>query len=156
MKKTARIIIAALILSSCASDQKKDIIITPEYVRHEFDRIKKSVMSNRANVYQLQKYHLGENGFFYIIDKEGTLVFHPQTVLIGKNYKIFPFMKTVLSSGSGCTKYIMGDTELFLIYEKIGKNEVLCLSIPSFEVAGRINSCKSEENLTLEDEKDNN
>ncbi len=118
--------------------------VRPEYgaIREEFDRISRMVEQDRSRVRRLENYRVGETGFFYIIDREGIVVFHPEAVLIGRSFGSFPFVKAILEEKEGCLIYRVGSRRQAVLFAHLNRREIICLTMELSEVHGELPACR--------------
>lgn len=110
-------------------------------VRKEMAAVIQDVSRDRRSLSALRSKRIGVSGFFYVIDSEGTVVFHPQAVLIGSNLRKYGFAAAVTGGRSGCLRYSLRGKSYLLFFEPLGKDEFLCLSLPEEELAGPAVPC---------------
>ena len=112
-------------------------------VRIEMSWVKKSIQNKRENMLKLKDWKISDKGFFYVIDQSGRVVYHPQELLIGRNFIDYWFIKVILSDRNGCIKYNVGNTEHYIFFESLNTGEILCYSIASREMDAPVSRCKS-------------
>jgi hypothetical protein len=98
---------------------------------------------DRGCLNQLSKYRVGDTGFFYVIDTEGTVVMHSRKALIGSSFNSLAWVETIKTERSGCFKYTLGRRVYAVIYKPLSEKEILCLSIEAVELPGRGSDCRS-------------
>jgi len=138
MKRSIFLLIVLAIIPSCAGSS---VVDTPAIYKN-YDSVIASLKKDRRNYYELRTKRVGVSGYYYIIDRDGLVVFHPRTVLIGADLKGYWFISQVLESGSGCFHYKLGNINHLVFFRPINVNETLCLSIPSAEVADFTGNCR--------------
>jgi hypothetical protein len=131
------LLLTAGMMISCG----RQIIPHTDFIQREFRSIQKSVASNRMNMRNLKDTTVGKSGFFYVVDNTGKVSFHPQAVLIGRDFSSFKFMQELLEKKKGCIIYGIGPRERVIFFAPINDREVLCLSIESEEVRGSMEEC---------------
>ncbi|PKL39541.1 MAG: hypothetical protein CVV44_04775 [Spirochaetae bacterium HGW-Spirochaetae-1] len=138
MKRFFLLLTVFAIIPSCAGTS---VVDTPTIYKN-YDSVIASLKKDRRNYYELRTKRVGVSGYYYIIDREGLVVFHPRAVLIGADLKGYWFISQVLESGSGCFHYKMGTISHLVFFRPINDNETLCLAIPSAEVIDFTGNCR--------------
>ncbi|MCU0848536.1 MAG: hypothetical protein MUD12_11675 [Spirochaetes bacterium] len=83
----------------------------------------------------------GKNGFFFALDSECRILFHPNPVLIGSKFDKSDFVREIISRRSGCLSYgFMGKKHL-IFFEPVNDDDILCFSIPASSVSGTDGAC---------------
>jgi hypothetical protein len=122
------IIAGAMILATgCATTGP----VTAARIRAEMSSIKNDIAANRSSMNMLKDRRVGKTGFYYIMDAEGTVVFHPRPALIGNSFRDHWFVKQILTEKAGCLTYQLGNRTHVIFYEQLNDEETLCLSIVS-------------------------
>lgn len=119
-----------LIVSGCA----RDVLIRKHKIDSEFDRIIRGVNRNSEFLSTLKDRRLGLSGYFYVIDYEGRIIYHPKEALIGMNFRDNPFVKRLLQRKSGCIEQHIEGRSRVIVFRVIDAYRILCLSIASFEI----------------------
>jgi hypothetical protein len=119
-----------VIFSSCA----RDVIIRKSRIDSEFDRILRNISRNSAYFSVLKNKKLGLSGYFYVIDYEGRIVYHPKEALIGMSFRDNPFVRRLLIKESGCIEQHIEGRRRVIIFRRIDPYRILCFSIASFEI----------------------
>jgi hypothetical protein len=121
--------------------------VRPEYsaIRQEFDRISRMVEQDRSRVRRLENYRVADTGFFYILDREGTVVFHPEAVLIGRSFGSFPFVRAILEEKEGCLIYRVASRQQVVLFAPLNPREIICLTMELGEVRGDLPACREME-----------
>jgi hypothetical protein len=119
-----------LMFSSCA----RDALIRKNKVDSEFDRIIRDIHRNSKYLSTLKNKRLGLSGYFYVIDYEGRIIYHPKEALIGMNFKDNPFVRRLLKKQSGCIEQHIEGRNRVIVFRVIDAYRILCLSIASFEI----------------------
>ena len=136
----------ALTLPSCRSMPRVHL----SKVNLEISKVKSAISRSRDNIILLKDKRVGNSGFYYIINNDGVVIFHPQSVLIGRSFKKFWFIDAILKEKSGCLKYYVGEKEQTIYYRDINEYEILCFSIMSEEVDDSTSECKTADDYKLE------
>jgi hypothetical protein len=135
MKKNIISFLAALTvtLAGCATAGK----ISGEAIRRDMDIVAEKAGNDPSWLQALKGRRIAGSGYYYIIDRNGIVVFHPQGLLVGSNMKNFWFIQQVLRKEKGCFSYIMGKAGQvhLVVFRPMGETGILCLSIPAGEVA---------------------
>lgn len=120
-------LIAAILvhLIGCASTGP----VTSSRIRDDIASIKKDFSAGKNIVERLKKKRVGKSGFYYIVDFEGSVVFHPQSALIGTSFKDHWFIEKLTTDRSGCMMYRLGNRTHVIYFDQISDSEILCFSI---------------------------
>jgi hypothetical protein len=118
-------VLVAFLVAGCASVGP----VTSDRIRAEIASIKKDIAAGKNVVEQLKKKRLGQSGFYYIVDFDGTVVFHPQSALIGSSFKDHWFINKLTSDRSGCMMYRLGNRTHVIYFEQVSDSDILCFSI---------------------------
>ena len=79
----------------------------------------------------LRDRRVGKTGFYYVLDSDGRVVFHPRPALIGTSFSKTWFINQLLTEKSGCLTYTLGNRTHYLFFLPLNDSEILCLSIVS-------------------------
>ncbi|OHD64667.1 MAG: hypothetical protein A2176_10185 [Spirochaetes bacterium RBG_13_51_14] len=119
------LIIFVISIIGCASGGP----ITSARILTEMKAVKLDISTHRSAINNLKDRRVGKTGFFYIIDTNGTVVFHPQPALIGSRFKDNWFMTKLIVEKSGCLIYQLGNRTHVVFFDTISDSEILCVSI---------------------------
>ena len=124
---------------SCASVKP----VSSDTIQRDLGFTAKRISENRVAAYSLRDARVGMTGYYYIVDIEGFVVFHPVAVIIGKKFLEDPYIKMILEKKNGCLREYIKDKEreYLVFFRAIDEREILCLSIPSDEVTGPREEC---------------
>lgn len=136
--------VCLVFLQYCGSANK---IITNDSIKKDMNGTALRLESNMNYAYELKTRAVGKSGFYYILSRDGVVVFHPQAVLIGSRMGHISFVREVLERESGCLSYGIEDKRLLIFFRPVGENNILCLSIYENELKGQLVDCV---NLSLE------
>jgi len=114
-------------------------------IRSGMDSIIKDVAANRGAISLLKNKRVGKTGFYYVVDSDGRVVFHPQAALIGTIFKDDWFISQLLMEKKGCLAYQLGNRKHLVFYEPLNDTEILCLSIISDDVGQVPADCRQPE-----------
>ncbi len=135
MKKNIITFLAALAVSlaACATPGK----ISGEAIRRDMDIVAEKAGNDASWLQALRSRKIAGSGYYYIIDRNGVVVFHPKGPLVGSNMNNFWFIRQVLRKEKGCFAYTMGKAGQvhLVVFRPLGETAILCLSIPAVEVA---------------------
>jgi len=137
-KKIIIILAVSVLTVSCSSSMK----ITKKAIDDDMQSAMNMISNNKINYLRLGEKQLGKTGFYYIVNSDGRVVFHPQLILIGKSFKGLWFIDPVLRGDGGCINYIVSGNRNYLFYKKINEDEILCFAIMEEEVADYIDGCE--------------
>ncbi|MBN2080086.1 MAG: hypothetical protein JW838_14050 [Spirochaetes bacterium] len=132
---------AFMTLARCASTGP----VTPGRIQKKLASVKDSLVRDRNAMRSLDRHRVGRSGFMYVVDTEGRVVFHPQTVLIGSSFKDHWFINRIVAEGTGCISYRLGNRIHLVFFDAINETEVLCCSILAEDVAPFPAECRSAE-----------
>jgi len=142
-RKIKHLAAAALFFAGCVSSS----VIKGSSLAGEIEKEAAALNKNMERVYELKSKRVASSGFYYVINREGRVVFHPQTILIGADMSNMNFVTAALQQGNGCIEYTldtvdMVDRKVFILFFRLIKNDsILCLSIPKEEVSGSYGEC---------------
>ena len=137
IKRITILFIAAIMFSSCSSSIK----ITKKIIDDDMQNAMNIISGNKINYLRLGEKQMGKTGFYYIINSEGKVVFHPQLILVGKSFKGLWFIDPVLKGNEGCVNYNVTGNKNYLFYKKINNDEILCFTIMEEEITEYIQGC---------------
>jgi len=103
--------------------------VTSSRIRDDIASIKKDFAAGKNIIERLKKKRVGKTGFYYIVDLEGTVVFHPQSALIGSSFKDDWFIDKLTTDRTGCMMYRLGNRTHVIYFDQISESEILCFSI---------------------------
>jgi len=83
----------------------------------------------------------GKNGFFFAIDSECRILFHPNPVLIGSKFDKSDFVREITGRRSGCLSYDFMGKKHLIFFEPVNDEDILCFSIPASSVSGNGGTC---------------
>jgi len=140
-KSIIKIGIAILILSvfySCAGYNKINSSIVKNRMLYQKEKIGK----NRQNISKLKNQRIGSSGFYYIVDLNGLVVYHPEGFLIGSNFKKYWFVDKIIKEKMGCFRYFFGRIEHLIFFEPLNDREILCMSILASDFDNSMLNCR--------------
>ncbi|MBN1496173.1 MAG: hypothetical protein JXA07_05350 [Spirochaetes bacterium] len=114
-------------------------------IRSGMASIIKEVAANRGAISLLKNKRVGKTGFYYVVDSDGRVVFHPQAALIGTIFKDDWFISQLLLEKKGCLAYQLGNRKHLVFYEPLNGGEILCLSIISDDLGQVPADCSQPE-----------
>ncbi len=126
-----------ILLAGCAGMQR----YSTSRLTSNLARVKSRIELDRKYMFRLKDRRIGRSGFYYILDRNGTIVFHPQSFLIGNSFKRYWFVEKILQRRRGCLRYSLGKKGHVVFFEPLGEDEILCLAILAEEVSGRTDHC---------------
>ncbi len=142
----AFILEASVMLSlGCATS----IPATSAGIRKDMAAISHEIAVNRMALNKLGNRRVGKTGFYYVLDSDGTVVFHPREPLIGTSFSKVWFIKQLLAEKTGCLTYTLGNRTHYLFFSPLGDTEILCLSIVSDDLPRPV-ECKAAEVKTAD------
>jgi Cache 3/Cache 2 fusion domain len=121
------------------------MVVTPSSIRNDMAAIKRDINSNRSAMNGLKNKRVGSTGFYYIVDNDGKVVFHPREALIGTSFKNHWFIDKIINDRSGCLTYQLGNRTHVVYFEQLDDSDILCLSIVSDDIRQGIPDCQQVE-----------
>ncbi len=143
MLKTEKILIKAIAMlfiavMGCSGFNN----IKSDHIVRELSALTKYIRRNKNNIGLLKNRKIGETGYFYIINAEGQVIYHPESMLIGSNFKRYDFIKNILERREGCYYYNFGTMHQLIYFVRINENDILCLTIRENEVDDSAKYCR--------------
>jgi hypothetical protein len=120
-------------------------MVTSSSIRKDIMAIKQDINANRSAMNGLKNKRVSNTGFYYVVDIEGFVVFHPQAALIGSNFKKHWFIDKIITERSGCLTYQLGNRTHVIYFEQLNDSEILCLSIVSDDILQTAAECRQAE-----------
>jgi hypothetical protein len=124
------VVVIFIHLFGCASTGP----VTSSRIRDDMASIKKDFAAGKNIVERLKNKRIGKTGFYYIVNFDGTVVFHPQSALIGSSFKDHWFIEKLAADRSGCMMYRLGNRTHVIFFDQINDSEILCFSILADEL----------------------
>ena len=121
------ILISLLILIDCATFSPASI----DAIHADMESVARGISVDRSYMYTLGNRRIGKTGYYYVLDTDGRVVFHPRSALIGTSFSKVLFIDQLLGEKSGCLTYTLGNRKHYLFFMHIDDSEILCLSIVS-------------------------
>jgi hypothetical protein len=127
-KKTAATTGAILtaITVACSSGQ-----MTADSIKEELNKRAEKINSNREEILTLD--NMGYPGYYYILNKEGKILYHPKKSLINLDFSRYAFVKVILQEKNGAFTMTINNTETSVFYRELKDGSILCYSINSSE-----------------------
>ncbi len=116
--------------------------ITSDGIKNDMAAISREIDANRSAMNALRDRRVGKTGFYYVLNSDGRVVFHPRLALIGTSFSKVWFVNQLLEEKSGCFTYVLGNRNHYLFYAPINDFEILCLSIISDDLPPGV-ECKA-------------
>jgi methyl-accepting chemotaxis protein len=91
---------------------------------------------------------VGENGYAYVLDKNGIVAAHKNKEQIGKNIKEMDWSKPMFSSNEGSFRYVYEGAAKYSSFKKVG-DLILAVSYPEKEFQDELNLLRITTILTL-------
>jgi len=134
-----KILLAAClaIVCSCSSS-----MVNTRTIKMEMSKVKRMILNDAEKIIKLKDKRINDKGFFYVIDLSGRVIYHPQELLIGRNFSDYWFIKYILKQRSGCLSYTVGGLEHFIFFENLQREQLLCYSIAAADLEGSMAHCK--------------
>jgi hypothetical protein len=131
MKKVHFILL--LLIFGCASSQRlqqpRDIFASLEEIRST---------AARTGTVPIDKISQprGKTGFYYLLDKDGVVLYHPVGYVRGSNMSGIPMVKEILIKEKGFGTYESGGIKRTVFFIEMPDGSRLCYSIDPDEVGG--------------------
>ncbi len=132
------VILFFLFDAGCSTSQKTGV----RDIRKEMESTRNFINRKKSNLPLIKKRKAGETGFYYVIDLEGVILFHPRGLLVGSSFKRYSFIKKIIHLRSGCIRYQAGEIQQLVFFMPLNEKSILCLSIPAEEVKNRKERCE--------------
>lgn len=131
VRQITQIACAAVLAVSCASTQR----ISVSVIRLELAAIRDRIERDPSSMAQLPGRRVGTTGFFYVLDGEGAVVSHPQSALVGTNFRHHWLFALLEREKSGCVTYQLGRRIHLVFFERLEDGGAVCLSILAEELS---------------------
>lgn len=99
----------------------------------ELYTVRDRIVKGKDTVDSLRDRHVGRTGFFYVMDRGGTVVFHPSPSVIGISFARYDFAREIMEKGEGVLRYDREGLRFRIFYAPLDAGRILCLSIPEEE-----------------------
>lgn len=106
------------------------------------DELATMIARNPGNVASLRGKKVGDTGYFYAIDREGIIIFHPQSALAGMNFSGNLLVRRMLEKKSGCLAHYFEGMNRIVLFRPAGDGGVLCLTVSPAEIEGDRSDCE--------------
>ncbi len=117
--------------------------VTVSSIQRDIEAFRSDIARDRNAILSIKTRRVARNGFYYILNGEGKIVFHPRPLLVGADFSRYFFVSEILKKREGCFYYSMGEVSQLMIFRPLNGDEILCLSIPAEEVGGSNLSCEN-------------
>jgi hypothetical protein len=131
------LLISAVFAINCATSGPVSVYS----IKMEIARVKKKIGNDRSYIQKLKDRRFSKGGFFYIIDNDGMVVFHPQTPMIGWNFKNDSLISVIIKEKSGCLRFTSNNQELYVFFDRLNAAEIICFSIASSSLTAPETGC---------------
>ncbi len=85
---------------------------------------------------KLEKYSRHGKGYYYILNRHGIIIYHPEKGLIGSDFSRYGFVKKILRDKNGCIRSEAGAVSRIVLFREKGAEEILCYTIPANVING--------------------
>jgi hypothetical protein len=106
------------------------------------EEIATMITRNRGNLSSLKGRKVGDTGYYYAIDREGVIIFHPQGALAGMDFSGNPLVRRMLEKKSGCLAHYFEGMDRIVLFRPAGDGGILCLTISPAELGGDRSGCE--------------
>ncbi len=117
-----------LVVTGCGRDIREESIL------NRLNGIAGSLNINFDDIHKLSDKRIGRTGYYYAIDIDGRVIYHPQKGLIGFSFKDDPFIKRVIELKKGCIRQSFEGVEKIIFFRSIDEKSILCFTISSNEI----------------------
>jgi hypothetical protein len=76
---------------------------------------------------------VGKSGFFYVVSKDGRVIWHPVAIMNGADVSGLPMMREVQSKDSGYGFFDQGGMNRVIFYDQLGDGSKIFLSVDPSE-----------------------
>lgn len=90
----------------------------------------------------IENIKIGEDGYIYIMNKNGDILNHPDSSLVGQNLSEESFIQEIISNGKGDIRYKFNGTERFAVYRDYGEN--IMVAVQSAKIIDDLSSSAIE------------
>ena len=101
------------------------LMLRMETVFSHTDETAKSLSSNRLSPSALKNIKIGKNGYYYLMDYEGTVIAHPNPSIEGINFSGIPMVNSILEKKSGCFIQFFDGREKIVIFRNADRKSVV-------------------------------
>lgn len=138
IRRCLGIMTVLLILDGCATTV---VSVSTDRIHAEMTAVVREISLNREAMNGLGKRRIGATGFFYIVNSDGIVVFHPRPALIGTSFRNHWFINKIMEEKTGCLTYRLGNRTHVVFYERLNEEEILCFSIVSDDLGAPPAEC---------------
>ncbi|MCX7679158.1 MAG: hypothetical protein N2316_08045 [Spirochaetes bacterium] len=111
-------------------------------ILHTITKIAEDMQSQKITPTALRNIKIGQSGYCYLLDPEGTVISHPHPSIEGINFSGIPLIKLILQQKSGCFIQFIEGQEKIIIFRSAEPYGILCASISAHEVELEKKSCE--------------
>jgi len=131
--KIIHIITAAVIASSgCASDGIRTLASLETRVSETASKLD----ANKDPRAALKGLSGKSKGYFYLLNSNGRIEYHPVKGLLGSDFSRYGFVKNIIKIKKGCIRSDAGNISRIVIFRETAGGGILCYTIPENEVTG--------------------
>ena len=130
MKRYAFIVLSAIILGSCITGRGPG----DDSIRKELYSVRREISMHTDGMSFLKDRRVGETGYFYIISKQGIVIYHPNQIIIGRSFNGFDFIRQIIEKQEGVLRYSREGLNYRIYFAPMDNDNILCLSIPENEI----------------------
>jgi len=131
MKKVYYVLMVLMI--GCSSTQR---IQQPKDIFSSLEEIRSATARTGTVPVDIISQPLGQTGFYYILDKNGVVLYHPIGYIRGTNMSNLPMVKDILTKEKGYGTYESGGIRRTIFFIEMSDGSRLCFSIAPEEVGG--------------------
>ncbi len=114
-----------------------------ETIATEIDGMIQVLQRNLSPESRFSENKIGKTGYFYLIDAEGTVLFHPQSALTGMSFSDNPLIKRIMEKKSGCIIQFFEGMNKTVFFKPAGNNSIICFTISTAEISGPVGDCEN-------------
>ncbi len=138
-QKCAAALTAALILSAGCLHKSP---LRRESLTAEIDRTAAVLSRDMSRYDEIKNRRVGTSGYFYVIDGEGTVLFHPQGALAGMSFSAVPMVQRILEKKKGCLSQSIEGMEKIVLFRPARGGRTLCLTVSVRDIEGGLPECE--------------
>lgn len=94
------------------------------------------ISADMDRIPELKDKRAGRAGYYYILDRDGRVAYHPRTMLVGTDMSSYSFVQRILESDRGCISFVAEGNVTVIFFKRINQLYTLCLSVPGDAVTG--------------------
>jgi len=122
--KYLNLLVITLFLTGCATSDKSCF----EYLENKTAEAAKKLSVDKDYIKSIGSEKIARNSYFYILAKDGHVVYHPEKALTGNDFSRFGFVRRIMAEKNGCLRVTLGNMSRIIIFRETASGEILCLT----------------------------